>query len=124
MYYIHGSFLCPLRVQKQTLILFRGNKWNFKISATTRVVDYVTSKSSKVIIRQNSVKNRKKSMTASDNKTQAGGLSGFLKTLSIKGVNASKMMSKDDWKNLGRALDITPNFASAVVCRKPKATLS
>ena len=94
------------------------------ISATIKVYGDINPKGSEVLIGYCSVGDRKKSMTASDNRLIAKGLGDFFKNLGKKGLNESKKMAKNVLKNRGRAFDIKANVASAVASGNPKAVLS
>ena len=60
-------------------------------------------------------------MTVSDNTIEAESLFRYL---GREGQKVTKEMAKPDLKNHGRALDITPNIATAATSRNPKASLS
>ena len=53
-----------------------------------------TGREIKLLVRQCSICNRKKSMIVSDNTIQAEGLGNFLKNLGKKGLNVSKKWQK------------------------------
>ena len=63
-------------------------------------------------------------MTVSDNTIQAEGFGDFFKNLGKKGLNVSKKLAKNVFKNPTRALDNTANIASAAATRSPKNVLS
>ena len=90
-------------------------------SATTKIVGGIPSKGSKVLIGNFSIRNRRKSMTVSDNTTAAEKLGGFLKSLGKKGLNASKDMTKKFFKNTGTTLEVRQNFGTTFASRSPKA---
>ena len=79
----------------------------------------ITSKSSKVLIGNCSICNRKKSMTVSDDTIKAEGLGGFFKNLGKKGLLVSKMMARNVLSNPGRALDLTAKIATAAASQIP-----
>ena len=74
-------------------------------SATINIYGDITSKGSKILIGHGSIGNRNKSMTVSDNTTQAEGLGDFFKNLSKKQLNVSKKMGEKcfqkSWKSIG-----------------------
>ena len=59
-------------------------------------------------------------MIVSDNMIQAEGICGFFKNLGKKDSNVSKKITKLVLNDPGRALDITPNIATAATSRNPK----
>ena len=93
-------------------------------SATTKIYGDITSKGSKVVIGYCSICSRKKSMTVSDNTTQAEDLGDFFKNLGIKGLNVSKKMAKNVLSKPGRAFDLTAKIATAAVSLNSKQALS
>ena len=84
----------------------------------------ITSKGSKVLIGYCSIRNRKKSMTVSDNTIKAEGLVDFFKNLGKRGLNVSKKRAKNVLGNPGRALDSTAKIATAAASRNSKQALS
>ena len=59
-------------------------------------------------------------MILTNNTIQAEDLGDFFKNLRKKGFNVSKMLAKHVLKNPSRALDVTPNIATAAASRNPK----
>ena len=78
----------------------------------------------KLLVRQCSICNRKKSMIVSDNAIQAEGLGIFFTDIANKRLNVSKKMSKNVLSNPGRALDLTAKIATAAVSKISKEALS
>ena len=71
-----------------------------------------------------SICNREKSMTVSDNTIQVESLPDFFKNLGKKGLNVTKKLAKNVLRNPTRALDVTANIATAAASRNPKKVLS
>ena len=84
----------------------------------------LTSKSNKVIFGFCSIRNRKKSMTVSDNTKKSEGLGDFFKNLGEKGVIVSEKLAKNVLNNLRRALDLTAKIGTAPVSKISKQALS
>ena len=63
-------------------------------------------------------------MTVSDNTIQTEGLGSFFENLERILAKAGKNLATNVIKNLGRALDITANIATAAANRNAKAALS
>ena len=93
-------------------------------STTIKIYGDITSKGSKVLIGYCSACNRKKSMIVSDNTIKAEGLGSFFKNLGKISAKAGKKLATNVLKNPGRALEITPNIATAAATKSPKAALS
>ena len=83
-----------------------------------------TGKQIKLLVGQCSICNKKKSMIVSDNVIQAEGLGDFFKNLGKLSARAGKKLATNVLKNLGRALEIGANMATAAASRNPKAALS
>ena len=91
---------------------------------TAKINGDITTKASKVLLGYCSKCNRKKSMTVSDKTIQAEGLGSFFKKLGRISTKAGKKLATIVLKNLGRALEITSNIATAAATKSPKAALS
>ena len=89
-------------------------------SSIKNIYGDITSKGSKVLIGFCSNCNRKKSMTVDDKTVQAEGFGSFLKNLGKIPAKDSKTLANNVLKNLGRALEIGANVATAAASRNPK----
>ena len=78
----------------------------------------------KLLVGKCMVCNRKKSMIVSDNTIKAEGLGSFFKNLGKICSKAGKKLATSVLKNLGRALEIRANIATAAATKSPKAALS
>ena len=83
-----------------------------------------TGREIKLLVGQCSNCNRNKSMIVSDNTIQAEGLGSFFKNLGRISAKAGRKLATNVLKNLGRALEITSNIATAAATKSPKAALS
>ena len=63
-------------------------------------------------------------MIVTDNTIKAEGLSSFFKNLGKIPAKLRKKLATNVLKNLGRALEITSNIATAAATKSPKAALS
>ena len=63
-------------------------------------------------------------MNVSDNTIQSEGRGDFVKNLGKRGLNVSKKMANNVFKNPGRSLEIAANVGTAVASRSPKAASS
>ena len=93
-------------------------------SAKKNIYGSITSKSSKVLIGNCSICNRKNSMTVSDDTIKAEGLGDFFKNLGKKGLNVSNKMVRNVLSNPVRALDLTAKIATEAASRSSKQALS
>ena len=89
-------------------------------SSTVKIYGDITSKGTKVLFGFFPKRQRKKSMTVSDNTIEAEGLSDFFKNLGKSSVKVGKKLAKNVLRNPSRALDFTANIASAAASRSPK----
>ena len=93
-------------------------------SSTVKNYGDITTKGSKVVIGSCSKRNRKKSMTVSDNTIKAEGLGSFFKKLGKTSAKASKKLATNALKNPASFFEIGANVATEAASRNPKAALS
>ena len=92
-------------------------------TATANIYADITSKSSKNLVGHCSFCNRKKSMSVSDNATEAEELGNFFKNLG-KRARSSEKDGKTVQKYPGRSLEIRVNVGTAFASRSPKRASS
>ena len=90
-------------------------------SATTKDVDFITSKNIRVLIGLCSICNREKFMTVSDNTKVAEGFGEFFMDLGKEGPNVSQKMAEKGFENPGRALEMGANVGTPFANRTKRS---